>query len=216
MARAPVQPTPPTWISLREARELVTQRYLSPLLADKLLVEWLDAGQVQWRCEHIENDGGVSTETALKGFWRSASINWDESSAARRVEPRTVAGASGGVLPGGIIVRSQHRPTQPSSRVGNNFVVYGIRLAREDIFALLPQTDPQGDRKRARPQGDRIMIALCAEFPPDGTVPPPSELSDSDLVARVSQRFPAPKKSGDPLIPGRKSILRAAGRLPRK
>ena len=234
-----MQPTP-TRISLCEARELVA-RPLSSALAERLLVERLDAKRIEWRHGHIENSSGVSIETALDGFWRSASINWDESWAARKVEAPPVA-ARGGVAPGGIVWASPPtRPTQPSSQLGNNLAVYDIRLAREDVELLLREygepasepaseaepapssastterhADPQGDQKRAHPQGDRVRIVLRKEFPPDGTVPPPSELSDSDLVARVSQHFPAHKKPDDPLIPGRKSILRAAGRLPRK
>jgi hypothetical protein len=110
-------------------------------------------------------------------------------------------------------------------------VLNDIKFVREDIELRLrecgaPASEPgstterhassQGDQKRARPQGDRVAIALRAEFPPDGTVPPRSELADSDLVARIRLRFPDASKSGSRGIPGRKSVLREAGRLPRK
>ena len=139
MAQPTTQSTP-TWISLREARALVTRR-LSSALAEKLLVEGLDrldAKRIKWRHGHIENNSGVSTETALDGFWRLASINWEASWAARRVEPRMVAAARRGVLPGGIVAASlPARPPQPVSQLGANFVVYGIDLAREDVELLL-------------------------------------------------------------------------------
>src|SRR5262249_14154955 len=127
------------------------------------------------------------------------------------------------------------RPTQPQR--GNNVVLSDIKFAREDIELRLREygapasvaeptpssastterhASSQGDQKRAHPQGDRVMIVLRAEFPPDGTVPPPSQRADSDLVARVRRHFSAPKKSDDPPIPSRKSILRAASRFPRK
>ena len=102
MASTPVQPTP-IWISLREAGELVRQKYLSPARTGQLLVEWLHAKLVRWRYVDIQNNSGVSSETVLSGFWRPAgpAIDWEGSSAARRVEPPPVAGARGGVLPGG-------------------------------------------------------------------------------------------------------------------
>ena len=233
MAQPTAQPTP-TWIPPLAARALV-MRWLSssPLAeAERLLLKWVEAGKVQWRYGHIENGSGVSKEIALNRFWRPVglSFSWEEGRAGRRVEPRMAA--RGGVTPEGIVWASHPtRATQPQR--GNDVVLSDIKFAREDIEFRLREygapepapssastterhADPQDDQKRAHPQGDRVMIVLRAEFPPDGTVPPPSELSDSDLVARVSQRFSAPKKSGDPLIPGRKSILRAAGRLPRK
>jgi hypothetical protein len=71
-------------------------------------------------------------------------------------------------------------------------------------------------KRRAQPQGDRIEIALRAEFPPDGKVPPRSKLSDAELVARVRKHFPAPEKSGGLAIPSPKSVLRTVGRLSRK
>jgi len=101
MAQPTAQPIP-TWISLREAHELVRQKYLSPARTGQLLVEWLHAGLVRWRYADIQNNSGVSTETVLSRFWRPApAIDWEGSSAARRVEPPPVAGARGGVLPGG-------------------------------------------------------------------------------------------------------------------
>jgi hypothetical protein len=102
MAQAPVQLTPPE-LSLLEGRELVRQKYLSSARAGQLLVEWLHAKLVRWRYVDIQNNSGVSSETVLSGFWRPAgpAIDWEGSSAARRVEPPPVAGARGGVLPGG-------------------------------------------------------------------------------------------------------------------
>ena len=143
MAQPTAQLTP-TWVSLREARELVTQRYLSPPLAGKLLVEWLNDKNepVRWQYEHIENNSGVSPETALNRFWRPVglSIDWEESRAARKVEPRT---APGRIAPGGIVRVGYRRPTQPSSQLGSssNFFVYGIRVAREDIEPRLAGYD---------------------------------------------------------------------------
>ena len=146
-----MQPTP-TLISLREARELVTQRYLSPALAGKFLVEWLDDENepVRWQYEHVENNSGISTDAALKRFWRPGglSINWEESSAARRVEPPPVA-APGGVTPGGVVWASHNpKPVQPVSQLGYNFIIYGIRLAHEDIERRLAGYD-----EPAKPRG---------------------------------------------------------------
>jgi hypothetical protein len=136
VAQPTAQPTL-TFISLREARELVTRRYLSPALADRRLIEGIDDENepVRWRYEHIENRSGRPTATALEGFWRPgvSTINWEENWAARKVEPPPVA-APGGVTPGGVVWASHNpKPAQPVSQLGNNFVVYGIRLRREDV-----------------------------------------------------------------------------------
>ena len=226
MAQPTAQPTP-TWIPPLAARTLVMQRYLlSSSSAEALLLKWLDAEQVRWRYGHIKNDDGLPIEIALNRFWRpvALSFSWEQGRAGRRIEPRIAA--SGGVAPGGVVWSSHPvRPTRPQR--GDNVVLSDINFAREDIELRLREygapasaterhVDPQDDRKRARPQGDRVAIALRAEFPPDGTVPPRSELSDSDLVARIRLRFPDPSKSGSRGIPGRKSVLREAGRLPRK
>ena len=149
MAQAPVEPT---LISLREARELVTRRYLSPALADRRLIEWMDDENepVRWRYEHIENRSGRPTATALEGFWRPevSTINWEENWAARKVEPPPVA-APGGVTPGGVVWASHNpKPAQPVSQLGYNFIIYGIRLAREDIERRLAGYD-----EPAKPRG---------------------------------------------------------------
>ena len=132
-------PTQPTLalISLREARELAAQRCLSSPLAGERVIEWLadENDPVRWQYEEIKNNSGVSTETVLKKFWRPGglSVIWEESSVARKVEQPPVR-AHGGVAPGGIAWASHPiRPTQPSSQLGHNFVIYGIRLMREDV-----------------------------------------------------------------------------------
>jgi hypothetical protein len=101
VASTPVQPTP-IWISLREAGELVRQKYLSPARTGQLLVEWLHAKLVRWRYVEIQNNSGISTETVLSEFWQPAGLatDWEGSWTARKVEPRAAA-ARGGVLPGG-------------------------------------------------------------------------------------------------------------------
>lgn len=146
MAQPTAQPTP-IWISLREAHELALQRYLSLKLAGERVVEWLADKKkpVRWRYEHIENNSGVPTETALEGFWRLGVLpNWEESSAARKVEPRTAAGAPEGMAPAGVVRWvSYPKPRRPSSQLGSsyNFFVYGIRLAHEDIQRRLRRYD---------------------------------------------------------------------------
>jgi hypothetical protein len=65
-------------------------------------------------------------------------------------------------------------------------------------------------------QGDRVQIKLAQEFP-DG-IPSRKELSNSELANRMRKAFdddPAAKKTGL-AIPDRKTILREAGRIPRK
>jgi hypothetical protein len=179
VAQAPVQPTP-TEISLREARELVAQRYLSPTRAGELLVGWLDAKLVRWRYEDVKNNSGVPTKVALNGFWRPVglSINWEESWAARKVEPRRVA--RGGMAPGGIVWMSHGRPTQPSSQLGSsyNFFVYGIRLAREDIELQLGGYDEPA--------------SVADPAPPSASVPEPL-MSPKDWFAGHARTTPGRK-----------------------
>jgi hypothetical protein len=201
MAQPTAQPTL-TLISLLEARELVRQKYLSSARAGQLVVEWLgdENEPVRWQYTDIQNNSGVSTETVLSGFWRSAVINWEESSAARRVEPRTAAAHGTVLLPGGIIGSSQSRPTQPVSRLGSNFVVYGIRLAREDIERRLGGYD------------EPVSVAEPAPPSPASvadSAPPPTSVAD----------HPAPPPSAsvaEPLIPPKDWFARARREHPQR
>ena len=152
MAQPTAQPIP-TLISLREARELVMQlRYLPSVLAGKLLIEWLNDENEPVRRQYgeIVNNSGVPAETVLKKFWQPGglSVNWEENWAARKVPPPPVA-ARGGVLPRGIVFSSQHRPTQPVSQLGHNFVIYGIRVAREDIERRLAGSAAEAAKPRS-------------------------------------------------------------------
>ena len=179
MAQPTAQPIP-TWISLREARALVTRRYLRPELAGQFIIEWRndENDPVQWQYEHIRNNSGVATDAALKRFWRPAglSINWEESWAARTFEP--VARTPGGMAPAGDVRWvSQGIPTRPSGQLGSshNFFVYGIRLAREDI-----------ERRLGR-YNEPVSVAEPA--PPSASVAGP-RMSPKDWFAGAREQHP--------------------------
>jgi len=178
MAQPTAQPTL-TFISLREARELVTRRrYLPPTQAGKVLTVWLDDENepVRWRYEHIENRSGRPTATALEGFWRPgvSTINWEENWAARKVEPPPVA-APGGVMPGGVVWASP-KPAQPVSQLGYNFIIYGIRLAHEDIERRLAGCDDEP----AKPRGvtEQWVYNRMKDDPPE-------KVSEDDYAGKV-------------------------------
>jgi hypothetical protein len=77
--------------------------------------------------------------------------------------------------------------------------------------------DLSAPRKRRVVQGSqdaRIEIKLKAVCP-DG-IPSKEKLANSELVAKVVEEFKKDPKIAGLGIPDRKSILRAAGRIPRK
>jgi hypothetical protein len=126
------------------------RRYLPSTRAGERVIEWLDDENepVRWQYGEIVNNSGVPTETVLKKFsWRLSTINWEETSAARKVESPPVA-VHGGVTPGGVAWTSYPRPAQPVSQLGYNFIIYGIRLAQEDIERRLAGYD-----EPAKPRG---------------------------------------------------------------
>jgi hypothetical protein len=101
---------------------------------------------------------------------------------------------------------------------------HGLELFAEGSQRLLrprlrlPEGVGRSPRKQRRVvqhyQGDRVQIVLAKEYP-DG-VPSKKELSNSELVNVVRKRLEEdPKKTGL-AIPDPKTILREAGRIPRK
>jgi hypothetical protein len=185
-------------ISLREARELVTQRYLSPELAGQFIVEWRNDKNepVRWQYEHVQNYSGLSTDTALKRFWRPAglSINWEESRAARTVEP--VARAPGGMAPAGIVRWVSHGiPTRPSGQLGSshNFFVYGIRLAREDIERRLGRYDEPASVAEPAPPSS---ASVAEPAPPSSTSVAEPRMSPKDWFAGARLQHPQRRREG--------------------
>jgi hypothetical protein len=63
-------------------------------------------------------------------------------------------------------------------------------------------------------QGSRVQIKLAEVFP--AGVPSEKELSNSELVNLLRKRFENDRKKTGLAIPHPKTILRAAGRIPRK
>jgi hypothetical protein len=188
VAQPTAQPTL-TFISLREARELVTQRYLWPARAVQLVLEWLgDPNEpVRWQYEGIENNSGAPTETVLNRLWQPAglSVSWEESWVGRRVEPRTAA-AQGGVSPGGVVWSSHSaRPTQSVSQLGNNFVVYGIRVAREDIERRLRRDDEPASATDPAPPPS---ASIADPAPPSSASVAEPRMPPKDWFARAREQ----------------------------
>jgi hypothetical protein len=77
------------------------------------------------------------------------------------------------------------------------------------------ERSPQKQRRVVQgPQDGRIKIKLAALFP-EG-VPSDKELSDAELVQMVVNEFKKGPQIAGLGIPDRKTILRVAGRIPRK
>lgn len=123
MAKAIKETT--TWILLRDARALVIGVYQAPRLAERLLVRWLEAGQMRWRCLGMEGSKRSSDPNpGAPEFWQMElatpltkgrrqiikvlHVNWDESSACRKVSPV------------------------------HGYTAFRIEVPREDILKVLP------------------------------------------------------------------------------
>ena len=123
MAKA--EPKNITWVLLRDAKELVTEAYGSPQLAECLLLEWLKNGKVRWSCKFIEARVPKHHPLAKReqgaplwgeaSFWRDVwlHVNWDESWARH-------------------------------SRGREHVTPHKIGVPRDDLLALLPQEQEHG------------------------------------------------------------------------
>jgi hypothetical protein len=122
--------------------------------------------------------------------------------------------------------RSRPKPTPKQSaeiaELARRFSL-GLKLFAEGSQRLLrPLRLPEGfgrsPRKQRRVgqgyQSDRVQIKLAEEFPDD--VPSEKKLSNSELANLLRKRFENDRKETGLAIPHAKTILRAAGRIPRK
>jgi hypothetical protein len=126
---------PITWILLRDAKALVADIYQAEALTEKLLVEWLEAGQVRWRClDEMESARRAEFWQAKRTNGRQTIdmlvIDWDESWARRR-----------GTTP------------------FNGHTAYRIQVSREDILKALPTLpadEPAPPKKNKKWQLERV------------------------------------------------------------
>jgi hypothetical protein len=113
MAKAAAKPTR-TWISWRQALELVAKTFLSIQYAEQWLLEQLAADGIEWRVRAIDPPGHP-----LEGFWRGqVTVNSADNSVSSFVAYASKAGPSLALVP---------------------VILYGLELVREDVEARLPR-----------------------------------------------------------------------------
>jgi hypothetical protein len=125
-----------TWVSLRDAKTLVTEAYGSPQLAERLLLEWLKNGKVRWSCKFIE--GRVPKSHPLMKRDQGAPF-WGEASFWRDVwlEGATQCGA---LVEIGSALHVNWDESWARHNHGREHVTpHKIVVPRDDLLALLPQ-----------------------------------------------------------------------------
>jgi hypothetical protein len=189
---------PPTveWILLSDAWSLVVKVYQSHALSERFLLQWLAAGQVRWRCLHLEyHEEYADLNVGDVQFWREANsqqslliVNWRESWAR--------AHGLGGCA------------------------AYRIELARLDILKQLPNQSvvlapkvAEVKRTRKAPTVEVSIEALINRFKPDGKPPADMSIAKTTLEVRKWCKDQDPPKQP---LPGRDSVSRALIRLGHK
>jgi hypothetical protein len=121
MAKVVAESTSPIWLSLQEARALVTETLLSRQYAEGQTLKWLWQGRIRWRWVQVfgQPRQGRSLKQEADALWANVPhpdrtlVDWNES-LARKV---TVIDEAG--------------------RVRGEIRVIGIRVARDDILQCL-------------------------------------------------------------------------------
>jgi hypothetical protein len=162
------------WISLRDARALVVEAYGATQLAEKLLTKWLGQGLVRWSCKRFEAarlpDLAERQRKADAAFWfLDGDVAYSEGDPAfwrRSLE----------------INWEESWASQMYVERGNK--AYGIRVAREDVLAQLPEQP--GDREAATLVASARWIAAEARHM-KGTGQIPSRITD--FAKELAQRM---------------------------
>jgi hypothetical protein len=192
------------WVSLGEARALVTKVVHTPVLAERLLVERLFGGSVRWTCLRAEGHRRPHDPQFKVGdpaYWRMSATN-----GAQRVQLLTINWEE-----------SIARPL-----LGHDFQyqALGVMVARPDVEAMLedfrrPDAPKPTPKRRPGPQGKRIGGAALMLW---GGGVPPADIQDNDLVdeivkklEEIEKRRPADKRRSAPV---HTTILAFFGRLP--
>jgi hypothetical protein len=74
----------PTWVWLKDARDRVIGAYKSRDLAERMIVDGLEARQIRWRSPRVEVRGKGSThlpDVAAKLWDWSTRVSWDDNMA---------------------------------------------------------------------------------------------------------------------------------------
>jgi hypothetical protein len=174
--------TTTSWIPLREAKALVVKAYEASQLAERLLKDWLGEERVRWSCKLFE----PARVSELASFQREC--------------------AAGGVVH--FVAKTAYSEGDPAfwrtsleinweeSSAREMYVMggtraYGIRVAREDVLALLPEepseiAPPLMRQKTSR----RITLVTLAktvanELWPSG----PPKLTSAELLRQLGNEL---------------------------
>jgi hypothetical protein len=161
------------WILLREARELITEFYQAPALAERMILERLETGTVRWRCWKFvgyKRQDDSDPKSGDPAFWQDCfrltgirvgapvvRVNWVESSAVR------------------------------NGRFG--YTAFRIEVPRADILTLLPaDPGPKSPQQEPLLPIDRVKAVLPAVYLPEGRPPAISLKAITRAVAEECKR----------------------------
>jgi hypothetical protein len=182
-----------TGILLSEAKALVTESYQAPHFAERLLMQWLAANKVRWRCSRLEGRRRLGPPPVVgdPSFWEE----FDPPGS------------------GGQVVLYVNWPESRAHRGG--WGAYRIEVVKEDVVKMLlplvPSNAGQERKPQDKPQVARARRAIDRLFPngvPDTTSTVAIEMeikADAEIVAELkTKKLPAPSWE---------SVARALGRL---
>jgi hypothetical protein len=118
-----------TWILLSDAKVLVTKTYQASGFAARLLLRWLAAGRVRWRC------------LALEGRELDSALNVGDPNFWIEIEPGR----------GQVVLQVDWSESWARRNGMGGYVAYRIELAREDVINLLPVVEVEPDLKTSKP-----------------------------------------------------------------
>ena len=169
--------TTTTGISLCEARALVVRAYEASQLAEDLLVKWLGEGRVRWSCGLFEG-ARVSDLATLQRDAATAGVCFFVANVAYSEGDPAFWRTS-------LEINWEESWAREMYAIGGTRA-YRIRVAREDVLALLPE-EP-GERDKPKSGGRKLAQAkelLKEMYPPDGLAPDSTSMEQISQEARV-------------------------------
>jgi hypothetical protein len=133
-----------TWIPLFDARALVVKAFGAMQLAERLLKQWLGEGRVRWRCKRFE-PARLSDLAALQKCLPVAKTAYSGGDPAFwRID---------------LEINWEEGSAREKYVHGGNRA-YVIMVVREDLLALLPPDDIDGDDTLAKVWAPRVAREL--------------------------------------------------------
>ena len=163
-----------TWILLRDARALAIEAYDGAVKkAEDLLTEWLGDGRVRWYCKLFEpasDPAALNRGADAAGLWFLTGVAYSEGDPAFW---RT-----------SLNINWEENWAHEMYVVGGN-QAHGIKVAREDLLALLPREPSEYAEAAASGASKEWIAAEVRQMKTEGNIPS----TISELARKLEQRM---------------------------